>query len=77
MGNGTLVSTSSAAGRTTFVWREKHPMASYLATITMGHFDISRPAGSVPIYIAVDPREAAAAAPAAKKLPEILAFEQS
>ena len=77
VGNGTLVSTSSAAGRTTFVWREKHPMASYLATITMGDFDISQPAGSVPIYIAVDPREAAAAAPALNKLPDILAYEES
>jgi aminopeptidase N len=78
VGNGTLVRTSSAGGTTTFVWRESRPMASYLATITLGDFDISQPAGgSVPIYIAVDPREASAAASAMSKLPDILAYEES
>ncbi len=77
IGNGTLVSTTTANGQKTFVWSETRPMASYLATITLGRFDITEEPGTVPIYLAVDPREAAAAAPAMAKLPEILAYEQS
>jgi aminopeptidase N len=76
VGNGTLVSTTTANGQKTFVWSEASPMASYLATITLGRFDITEEPGPVPIYLAVDPREAAAAAPALAKLPKILAFEQ-
>ena len=39
-------------------------MATYLATITLGRFDISQShRGPVPVFIAVDPREAAASAP--------------
>ncbi|MFI5048731.1 MAG: M1 family metallopeptidase [Gaiellales bacterium] len=76
IGNGKLLSTTNAGGQRTFVWSEKRPMATYLATITLGRFDITKEAGIVPIYLAVDPREAAAAAPALAKLPKILAFEQ-
>jgi aminopeptidase N len=76
VGNGKLVSATTAGGQRTFVWRENLPMASYLATITLGKFDITKESGIVPIYLAVDPREAAAAAPALAKLPKILAFEQ-
>ena len=76
VGNGKLVSTTTADGQRTFVWRENLPMASYLATITLGKFDITKESGIVPIYLAVDPREATAAAPALAKLPKILAFEQ-
>lgn len=39
--NGDLVSFPSAAGRTVWTWREAQPMASYLATATIGDFDLS------------------------------------
>ncbi len=77
VGNGELVRQTSTASATTTHWRERQPMAAYLATASIGKFTIStyRTAG-LPVYVAVDPREAAAAAPALAKLPAILAFEQ-
>lgn len=36
--NGLLVGKSTKAGHTTYVWRTKHPMASYLATVAIGRF---------------------------------------
>lgn len=59
--NGELVGQRSAAGHTTYQWRQRRPMATYLATATVGHFDVHRghtPAG-VPLLVAVDPRERA------------------
>lgn len=47
-------------GRTTFRWRSAEPMASYLATATIGKFAVEtgRTKGGVPFYLAVDPKEA-------------------
>ncbi|MFC0861983.1 M1 family metallopeptidase [Sphaerimonospora cavernae] len=44
-------------GKTTFVWREKHPMASYLATMTTGKFEIrtGKSEKGLPVYAAVAP----------------------
>jgi aminopeptidase N len=56
--NGRLVSTSTRHGRTTFVWSEDSPMASYLATIDTGRWKIRNghtPAG-IPETVYVDPR---------------------
>src|SRR5215211_3956455 len=57
MANGVLVSRTSVGGRTTFVWREGLPMAPYLATSTLGRFDLTqyRLASGLPVYIAIDP----------------------
>ena len=41
VGNGALLSQVSAGGRTTFVWRERFPMAPYLTTITLGRFNVT------------------------------------
>jgi aminopeptidase N len=77
VGNGRLVSSRTAHGWSTFHWSEALPMATYLATITIGRFDVATgTADGIPSYVAVDPREAAAAAPALARLPAILAFEQ-
>src|SRR5215203_5662252 len=56
MANGVLAARTTARGRTTFVWRERLPMAPYLATATLGRFDLTRYrlAGRLPVYIAVD-----------------------
>ncbi|GII86042.1 metallopeptidase [Sphaerisporangium siamense] len=42
---------------TTFSWRESHPMATYLATITLGRFDVKtgKTAAGIPVYAATDP----------------------
>ena len=41
MANGVLVSSTTSGGRTTWVWKETDPMATYLATSTLGRFDLS------------------------------------
>jgi aminopeptidase N len=57
MANGVLVDRTSGGGRTTFVWREGLPMAPYLATATLGRFDLTQSelASGLPVYVAVDP----------------------
>jgi aminopeptidase N len=78
VGNGVLLGQHTRGGRTTFVWQESRPMASYLATITLGRFDVirSRTADGIPVYVAIDPREAAAAT-TMSRIPEIVGFQQS
>ncbi|MFJ9708114.1 M1 family metallopeptidase [Streptomyces sp. NPDC101234] len=55
--NGRLVSTYDKDGSTYTHWRESRPMATYLATATIGKFDVKTgktPSG-IPIYVAIDP----------------------
>ncbi|MFC4031581.1 M1 family metallopeptidase [Streptomyces polygonati] len=75
--NGVLTSQRSKGGRTTFGWHQAEPMAAYLATATIGKFDVQRytTASGIPVYNAVDPREATAAAPALAQIPAILDWE--
>jgi aminopeptidase N len=57
MANGALVSNATSAGKTTWVWRETDPMAPYLATATLGRFDLTTSTTSgIPTYVAVDPQ---------------------
>jgi len=77
VGNGVLASPpASAGGRTTFTWREQHPMAPYLTTITLGRFEVSAggTAGRIPLYIAVDPKLASSASANMRKIPEMVTF---
>ena len=57
IGNGELVSSpSSVGGTTTWHWREDFPMATYLATATVGNFDLTQtttPSG-LQLYNAID-----------------------
>jgi aminopeptidase N len=76
VGNGRLLRTITAGGRRTYVWSERRPMATYLATMTLGRFDITTKPGTVPIYIAVDPREVDASAAPLTALPRIVKFER-
>ncbi|WP_428933886.1 M1 family metallopeptidase [Streptomyces sp. ACT015] len=77
--NGVLVSRRTAHGRTTFHWRQREPMAAYLATATVGTFrtESFTTRDGIHVYNAVDPREAAAAAPVLKKLPSVLEWESA
>ena len=77
MANGVLVSQISAGGETTFVWREGLPMAPYLATATLGRFDLTqdRLASGLPVYIAIDPTLSTTSV--LKKLPAIVEFYSS
>jgi aminopeptidase N len=77
MANGVLVSQTASGGKTTFVWREGLPMAPYLATATLGRFDLTqyRLPDGLPVYIAVDPTLSSATV--LRKLPDIVAFYSS
>ncbi|MFK8849240.1 M1 family metallopeptidase [Streptomyces sp. Ac-502] len=56
--NGRLVDRYDEDGRSYFHWRERKPMATYLATATIGKFDVrtGTTPGGVPIYVATDPK---------------------
>ncbi|MEV0316617.1 M1 family metallopeptidase [Nonomuraea fuscirosea] len=59
LANGELVGApATKGGTTTFRWRERHPMASYLATATLGKFDLRQgaTASGIPNLAATDPR---------------------
>jgi aminopeptidase N len=75
--NGVLLGKRTAHGETTFRWRQSEPMAAYLATATIGTFQVEQytTADGIKVYNAVDPREATAAAPVLKQLPSVLEWE--
>ena len=80
LANGVLVSSASDGGTTTWRWRERDPMASYLATATSGKFDLEQQIGpnKLPIYTAVDsglnPKRKATSRELLSKTPEIVSF---
>ena len=55
--NGFLSNTSTKDGATRFDWHAPEPMASYLATIDIGEWDVRQwtTASGLPVYDAVDP----------------------
>ncbi|MFI1167451.1 M1 family metallopeptidase [Streptomyces sp. NPDC020801] len=75
--NGVYLGKRTAHGRTTYRWRQSEPMAAYLATATVGTFKVERytTRDGIEVYNAIDPREAAKAAPVLKKLPSVLDWE--
>jgi aminopeptidase N len=76
MANGVLRSQTTANGATTLTWREGDPMATYLATVDIGRFDLTvSSVDGVPTYVAVDPQLAKGQVLA--KLPDILRFYSS
>jgi aminopeptidase N len=77
--NGRLVSQSDQGRSTTVVWDAPDPMAAYLATATIGRFSVTSTQlpGGLESYVAVDPREARAAAPALARLGDILSYFSS
>ncbi|OIK26978.1 metallopeptidase [Streptomyces malaysiense] len=76
--NGELADRSTRAGRTSYHWHVAQPMASYLATVAIGHFDITRSKGpgGLPVLTAVDPTQAKASAAVLARLPEIVKWEE-
>jgi hypothetical protein len=54
--NGILVDDETANGQTTWTWRAREPMASYLATATIGEFDLrAYEHGGIRFWDALDP----------------------
>ncbi|CAL9482548.1 Aminopeptidase N [Streptomyces sp. enrichment culture] len=76
--NGELVREQVRGDRTTYVWRCAEPMASYLATVAIGRYDISRTrtTDGLPVYTAVDPVVAAASRSVLARLPEVMAWAE-
>lgn len=76
--NGRLQKKATGRHHTTFVWSERHPMATYLSTVTTGKFNIirSRTRSGIPIYDAVDARESRATR-VLHKIPGIVRFYTS
>ncbi|MFF8594053.1 M1 family metallopeptidase [Streptomyces sp. NPDC015220] len=75
--NGLYLGSRTGGGRTTFRWRQTEPMAAYLATATVGRFQVERytTADGVQVFNAVDPREADDAASVLRRLPSVLEWE--
>ncbi|MFJ3672006.1 M1 family metallopeptidase [Streptomyces sp. NPDC090106] len=71
--NGELASERTHDGRTTFVWRTAEPMASYVATLAIGRYGITRStAAGLPVYTAVEPGQAEESAEVLARLPEVM-----
>ncbi|MGK3943114.1 M1 family metallopeptidase [Streptomyces caeruleatus] len=76
--NGELTASRTGGGRTTSHWHTAEPMASYLATLAIGHYDIHRTttADGLPIYTAVDPAEADASRKVLARIPAVMAWSE-
>jgi len=77
LANGVLRSSATSGGKTTWVWRERSPMAPYLATATNGRFNLYTQTGpnGLPIYNAIDAKtDSAKARSLLSKAPEIVSF---
>lgn len=76
VGNGQLLSQRTSNGRTTFVWDSTEPMATYLATVTIGKFQVAQSAtrSGIPIYTAVDPQLASKSAATVARIPDIIEY---
>jgi aminopeptidase N len=71
--NGRLVDHRSGASRTTWVFEQTHPMATYLATVQIGHYESHRLARSpVPQQLVVPHRVRAAAASDFDRQPQMV-----
>ena len=81
--NGRLIGVRRRAGRVIWHWREEQPMAPYLATVAIGHFELRRSRiGTIPTWVAIHrfwlrsgTANGAAVQRAARALPRILRFE--
>lgn len=76
--NGELTRESTKNGRTTFAWHSAEPMASYLATVAIGTYEVKRSTtkSGIPVLTAVDPSQAKASAKTLAKIPEIMEWQE-
>jgi aminopeptidase N len=74
--NGVLVSHATSGGTTQWVWHEADPMATYLATVDIGRFNLTTSSvDGIPSYVAVDPQ--LAKGQVLSKLPDMVRFYSS
>ncbi|MFF5158954.1 M1 family metallopeptidase [Streptomyces sp. NPDC000348] len=76
--NGEPAGEERKGDRTTYRWRTGEPMASYLATLAIGRYDVRRTAtgDGLPVYTAVDPEQAGASRAVLARIPEVLAWAE-
>ncbi|MFF5532496.1 M1 family metallopeptidase [Streptomyces cinerochromogenes] len=72
--NGKLVREEDSGETVTRHWRTEEPMASYLAHVSVGYFEVHKSwtDGDVPVYLAIDPDEVEDSADVARLVPEIV-----
>ncbi len=77
--NGLPQGTIPHGATTTYVWRERYPMASYLAEVAIGRFVEQRSSGpgGLPILSYYPPALAATARPVFAQLPQMIAYFES
>ncbi|WP_254885568.1 M1 family metallopeptidase [Streptomyces sp. NA02950] len=75
--NGELKRRENRGGRTAFHWHNGEPMASYLATVAVGDFDVHTTTtnGELPQYVAVDPDEAEGSTRVPDQVTEVTEWE--
>jgi len=79
--NGVLARRTTHGARTTWVWRETAPMATYLAIVSIGKYDLfhssmrSVTGRRIPIWSFVDPTTEPSAR-ARRLLPKVIRFEE-
>ncbi|MFF9040176.1 M1 family metallopeptidase [Streptomyces sp. NPDC014892] len=79
--NGELTGESTRDGRTTFSWRTAEPMASYVATLAIGEFEIRRStvggrSTRLPVYVAVDPSQVEESRAVLGRIPEVVRWAE-
>ncbi|WP_225890914.1 M1 family metallopeptidase [Streptomyces dioscori] len=74
---GELRKRTVKGGRAVFGWRVSEPVASYVVTVAVGEFEIRRSrAGRLPVYVAVDPDQAADSAEVLDRIPEVMEWAE-
>ncbi|WP_307821607.1 M1 family metallopeptidase [Streptomyces coffeae] len=74
--NGELKQRRTNGSRTTFRWHSGEPMASYLATVAIGRFDVHKTThGGLPQYVAVDPHLAGQSTKVPDQVGEVIDWE--
>ncbi|WP_309235269.1 M1 family metallopeptidase, partial [Streptomyces sp. TRM64462] len=76
LSNGRRTATTTDEGRTTATWRSTEPMASYLATLTVGRYDMTttRTASGLPVVSATDRTVTRDSADLLARVPELLTW---
>ncbi|MFR9787075.1 M1 family metallopeptidase [Streptomyces sp. MB22_4] len=74
--NGELIAEEDEGETVTRHWRAEEPMASYLAHVSIGYFEIHKgwTPDHLPVYVAVDPDESEDAGAVAELVPEIIGW---
>ncbi|CAL9493319.1 hypothetical protein SUDANB6_03293 [Streptomyces sp. enrichment culture] len=72
--NGEPTGERTSGGHTSFTWRTAEPMASYLTTLAIGEYDVTRSVtgDGLPVYTAVDPDQAGASRAVLGRIPEVV-----